>query len=111
MLHLVIKDGILKGNIRLLTVREDDHILAFERGGAFFFLNFHPTQSQSDYFIETPRGDYDHVLDSDQEMFGGQGRIRPGQKFVTERLLDYHLCREGIRVYLPCRTGMVLLKR
>ena len=111
MLHLVIKDGILKGNIRLLTVREDDHILAFERGGAFFFLNFHPTQSQSDYFIETPRGEYDHVLDSDQEMFGGQGRIRPGQKFVTERLLDYHLCREGIRVYLPCRTGMVLLKR
>ncbi len=111
MLHLVKEFGIMRDDVRLLTVREDDHILAFERGGAFFFFNFHPTLSQADYFIETPRGEYDHALDTDQVRFGGQGRIKSGQEFVTEKLLDHHLCREGMRVYLPCRTAMVLLKR
>ena len=110
MLQLARNNDIMECDTRLVAIREDDHLLVFERGGAIFFFNFHPTESHVDYFVETPRGEYDHVLDTDELRFGGQSRIRSGQRFTTEEVRSGNLSREGVRVYLPCRTAMVLVR-
>ncbi len=93
---------------RLLRISEQDSTLAFERVGLFVVLNFHPNQSFADYAIEVPPGTYRLVLDTDEDVFGGQGRLSPQQEYVTQPLTrgtELHHC---IKVYAPSRTALVL---
>jgi len=58
-----------------------------------------------------PPGEYRLLLNSDEEMFGGQGRIEAGQTFaLLNEMRGNELCHI-IKVYLPCRTAMVLLRK
>jgi hypothetical protein len=51
---------------------------------------------------------YRLVLDSDREEFGGAGRIEAGQVFsLIDELRGNELCHV-VKVYLPCRSAMVL---
>ena len=105
---LFSEHDLLRHDLRLLQTEENLQILVFERGGFFFFLNFHPHQSVSDYFVETPGGTYHHVLDSDSAEFGGLARIEQGQIYQVLQKREPGLRREGVRIYLPCRTALIL---
>ena len=91
------------------TVRIDDQgkVIVFERNGYWFFFNFHPEKSYTDYEVEVLRGSYDTVLDSDAVEFGGYGLRLSGQSYFSmERSHG-----EVISLYLPCRTALVLKRR
>lgn len=86
---------------------EDDKVIAFERAGVLFVLNFHPFKSFSDYEIgiETP-GKYKVVLDSDAEEFGGHKRIDRGVDIFTFNK-PFAGRRNSIKAYIPSRVGLI----
>lgn len=108
-LHLVTRFQALEGTVpRRLFVSDKEKMLVFERGPLVFIFNFHSSQSVRDYAVLVPPGRYRLALDSDEELFGGQGRIQPGQTFeLLSEMRGNENCHV-IKVYLPCRTAMVL---
>ena len=94
-----------------LYVNDHDKILVFERGGLIFAFNFHSINSVSDYSIVVPPGEYQLLLDSDHEDFGGQGRIESHQNFALMNDMRDAECCNIIKVYLPCRTAMVIKRK
>lgn len=100
-------DLLSKGEPALLWAHEPDKVLAFSRAGWIFAFNFHPNRSFTDYGIPAPRGSYRMELDSDDRAVGGHGRLTPNQAHHTleERNNPWG---HRLRLYLPCRTGIVL---
>lgn len=89
---------------------EDDKVVAYERAGLLFVLNFHPFKSFSDYRVglDTP-GKYKVVLDSDAEEFGGHKRIdRTVDHFTLNE--PYAGRRHSIKAYIPSRVGLIYAK-
>ena len=91
---------------------EGDKVLAFDRAGAIFIFNFHPTKSFTDYRIGVPEsGAYKILLNTDERQFGGHDRVHMESSayFTTEE----HWCGRDrfIQVYIPCRTALVLVKK
>jgi 1,4-alpha-glucan branching enzyme len=89
----------------LKWVHEDDHVLAFERGGLLFVFNFSPNRSYTDYRIPVSHSvDYHVLFSSDDSRYGGYGQVArtsisacvPGVK------------ESMVRLYLPARTVTVL---
>ena len=76
------------------------------RGDLLFIMNFSPNQSWTDYGTPAAAGSYRLVLDSDDEQFGGHGRIQHGQQLFTAPHAGEHL----LKVYIPARTGIILQK-
>ncbi|KAF9109560.1 alpha-1,4-glucan branching enzyme [Mortierella sp. AM989] len=89
---------------------EGDKVLVFDRAGAIFIFNFHPTKSFTDYRVGVPAaGQYKIALNTDEGQFGGHDRVSRDTQFFTtpERWCD----RDNfIQVYIPCRTALVLVK-
>ena len=80
----------------------------FERNSLIFLFNMHPTWSVESVFIKCDKiGDskYKVIFNSDNENYGGQGRISSQVYTPTETEFGF-----GIKVYSPCRTVMVLKK-
>lgn len=102
-------DLIATGNPVKIEVNDLDKVIAFERSGLFFFCNFHPSKSLVDRAFPALPGEYDLVLDSDAEDFGGHGRIATGQRYHALAEQD---ARRGVgtvlRLYLPARCALVL---
>jgi hypothetical protein len=48
------------------------------------------------------------VFDTDQKRFGGQGRIADDQPYPLIAETHGNECCLVVRVYLPCRTALVL---
>jgi 1,4-alpha-glucan branching enzyme len=94
----------------LIHIHEDNKILVFERCGFLFLFNFHPSKSFTDYAIEVPPGKYILMLDTDESRFGGQNRLVPQQAYFTCPEFIEGSTRLCIKVYLPCRSAMVLKK-
>ena len=101
---------LLDGTAPSLAFASDSgKILAFSRGRLMFVFNFHSSQSVTDYPVAAPPGGRFRLLfSSDDEPFGGQGRIAPGQEFFPAEETRGNEKAAFIRVYLPCRTAMVL---
>jgi len=112
IISLVKRYHALEGTMpRRLFVSDTNKILVFERGSLVFLFNFHSTLSVADYAVVVPPGSYHLVLDSDETRFGGHARIAPGQTFeLLTEMRDTEMCHI-IRVYLPCRTAMVLERK
>ena len=112
MIRLVRDCHALEGTVpRRLFVSDTDKLLVFERGALVFLFNFHSEASVTDYPVLVPPGAYKWVMDSDEPRFGGQGRIQPDQTFeLLTEVRGNELCTV-IKVYLPCRTAMVLERR
>ncbi len=90
---------------------EGRKILAFERAGYFFVFNFHPTDSFADCELEFPPGNYRIVLSSDAGAFGGFDRIDCTMTYGTSAVSDGQgRSHQAVRLYLPCRTALVLQK-
>lgn len=84
---------------------EERKILAFERAGLVFAFNFSPTHSYPDALIPVSQGRDHHVLlSTDEERFGGQGRIKAISypAHVAGKRGNY------LQLYLPARTAVVL---
>lgn len=82
----------------------NDHILAFRRSALTFIFNFHPSNSVTDYPIDIHEGSYKMLFNSDEERFGGFGRVINKQIFKTRN----HHGRICIKTYIPCRTALIL---
>ncbi len=109
IIHAVKHYGALDGTVpRRLFVSDKHKILVFERGPLVFIFNFHSSLSVADYAVVVPPGKYRLILDSDEDRFGGGARIAPNQSFgLLTEMRGNELCNI-IKIYLPCRTAMVL---
>jgi 1,4-alpha-glucan branching enzyme len=110
MLDLIKKNGVLdKGLPRKIWSHDGDKVIMFERAGLFFLFNFHPSQSFTDYPLgPLPPGEYVLMLDTDEERFGGHKRLEPGQHYFTGPVVRNNEENHYIKVYLPCRCGLVI---
>lgn len=90
------------GNLRY--IHEDDKVIAFTRKCLLFAFNFHPNNSQNCRKICVPNyADYDVVLCSDDEKYGGWNQVQHMTYPVKEENGQYF-----IEIYLPARTAVVL---
>jgi 1,4-alpha-glucan branching enzyme len=110
MLDLIKKNGVLDNGLpRKLWSHDGDKVIMFERAGLLFLFNFHPSQSFTDYPLgPLPPGEYVLVLDTDEERFGGHKRLEPGQHYFTGPVVRNNEELHYIKVYLPCRCGLVI---
>ena len=94
-----------------LWIDERKKIIAFERGGLLFVFNFHPSQSQTNFWLPahlTGEGKYKAIFSTDEVDFGGQGRISEDYEYFTQQDEKRGL---GFEIYLPCRTAVVFKKQ
>jgi 1,4-alpha-glucan branching enzyme len=108
MLKLVGREEIFACLPQKILVNDRDKIIVFERGGLFFFFNFHPERSFDHYKIALLPGEYKLVLDSDSPAFGGHARLLPDQHFFTLPAKTGNEIHHEISLYLPSRTALVL---
>ena len=97
--------------VRKLWEKDDDQVLAFMRGDLVFVFNFNPFKSFTDYGILAPGGSYRTVLSTDNRDFGGYGNIDESIEHLTisDPLYSPHGV-EWLKLYLPSRSAMVLVK-
>ena len=98
----------------LLTANEGDKVLSFMRADRIFVFNFHPCRSYVDYGIMVPpASSWRHLFDTDEERFGGQGRIKKGGRYFASPVIDRSRNEEimQIRLYLPARSAIVLRRK
>lgn len=88
---------------------DGDQVLAYQRKNLVFVFNFNPAQSFSDYgFLATP-GEYEVVLNTDDERFGGFGSVDASVHHFTQYDELYKTeMKEWLKLYLPARTALVL---
>ena len=82
--------------------------MAFSKGDLVYLFNFHPTKSQDGFLLPVNKvgaGRYQVVFSTDDEAYGGQGRISEDTIYQTEFTKARGL---AFKVYSPCRTAMVL---
>lgn len=87
-----------------------DEILAYQRGDYMLVFNFNPVQSFTGYGIPLDASKWKVLFDTDEERFGGQGRIDHGMTYYTKPsggLTSQHY----LNLYIPARTAMVLKKQ
>lgn len=86
---------------------ETDKVVVFERAGLLFVFNFHPTQSFADYRVGVEvAGTYRIVLDSDEQRFGGFGRVARETRYFTTGL-PWNGRKNFTQVYVPLRSAIV----
>ena len=99
----------LGNTIFRLWIDNDRKIIAFRNKDIVYIFNFHPTDSYESFAVPIHDvGQFRVVMDTDEERFGGAGRISPSYVYNTERLAgtDY----DGIKIYIPSRTALALEK-
>ncbi len=111
MINLVKACGIMEAeDLQNLWVDQDQKILCYRKAGLIFLFNFHPTQSQSGFFVPVRMpGKWQVLFSTDEARFGGENRIDMDYVYHTET--NGNALGEGFRIYTPCRTAMVLAQR
>jgi len=95
MVRLLRENSVLAEKPVCLRCDEENKVLIVERAGLIFAFNFNPEQSFENYEFDAPGGDWEVILDSDDEKFDGFGRNEPGKI-------------HNLYLYLPVRTVQVL---
>ena len=96
-------------DLRSLWIDQQQKILCFRKGGLLFLFNFHPTDSQPDFFVPLPeQASWKVCFSSDEARFGGDDRIDLSTVYRSEPLSDGS-GKTGFRIYIPCRTAMALV--
>ena len=97
------------GPAKNLWIDNERKLILFARGGLLYAFNLHPTWSQKSVFISarvTGPGGYRVVLSTDDWPYGGQSRTSMDNVYYTcDTEFGF-----GIKIYLPCRCGIVLQK-
>jgi len=94
----------------LIFEHASDQILVYERDGLFFFFNFNPDQSFTDYGIQLPEGEYKIVLNTDSEKYGGMLRVDESLTYFSIPTGNEYYDTHQLKLYLPCRCALVLKK-
>jgi 1,4-alpha-glucan branching enzyme len=109
MVNLIRDRDILGTNpVQFRLINEGDKVLAFERNGLLFCLNFNPSQSFSDYPVDVSPGKYRMILNTDAPEFGGHDIVKGEQVFESRAFNDGENDRNQINIYIPARTGFIL---
>jgi 1,4-alpha-glucan branching enzyme len=107
LINLLNKENLLSEMyIEKVHDNNNDKVLIYKRGNFLFAFNFHPTNSYTDYGINTHGGKYNVVLHTDEPEFGGFSRIDDSITYFTQRtgkISSSFL----LKLYLPSRTGIV----
>ncbi len=105
MISLLRKERILTKKTENEWIHGDDKIIIYSKGNDVFAFNFNPSQSFEGYFVPVKaHGEYSAILSTDQDTFGGFGRIDTEYRYQTEALDDGRI---GFKCYLPSRTAVV----
>ena len=102
---------ILEEPVKTQCIDNGAKIIVFSRGRLLIAINVHESQSYPDWEITVPPGRYELCLNSDSPRFGGQGRIVDGQIFDTLDQVVNHELVQKIRIYIPARTAIVLVRK
>eukprot|EP00252_Welwitschia_mirabilis_P006854 TRINITY_DN1776_c0_g1_i2.p1 TRINITY_DN1776_c0_g1~~TRINITY_DN1776_c0_g1_i2.p1 ORF type:complete len:853 (-),score=190.68 TRINITY_DN1776_c0_g1_i2:471-3029(-) len=108
MQHLEEKYGFMTSDHQYVSRKDEgDKVIVFERGDLVFVFNFHWSKSFTDYRVGCLKpGKYKVVLDSDEKVFGGFGRIDHNADFFSSEGW-YDDRPHSFLVYAPCRTAIV----
>jgi 1,4-alpha-glucan branching enzyme len=105
VVHLIKENRIFDqrmGDLRLL--KDPEKTLVFTRNGLMFAFNFHSSQSLENVLVPVVNGnDYELVLSSDDEVYGGQGNV----KHMTYHAKQFDK-QWYVELYLPARTAVIL---
>ena len=108
MVEAAKKNRVIGGRDTQLALDNQKKTLVYQKGGAIFAFNFHPTQSYTDCFLPVGEaGEYAVILSTDDFRFGGQGRISHQCYTATQRPDG----KIGFSLYLPSRTAAILRKK
>ena len=108
MVALLKKYKVLLKEKEQLWCHNQDKTLIYSAGDLVFAFNFHPNKSFERYPIPVKRkGRYQVELTSDDECFGGDGRVDKKYVYETSRIF----CGEGFTCYLPSRSVVVFRKK
>ena len=97
--------------IQKLWDKEEDQVLAFQRGDLIFVFNFNGSTSFSDYGILADRGAYKTILNTDETVFGGFNLIDESIIHFTLPGTKDSLGKDWLKLYIPARTAFVLKKQ
>lgn len=92
-----------------LWLDNDRKVIAYRNKDLVYLFNFHPQNSYEQFSVPIhDRGDFKVILDTDEERFGGLSRISHDVVYTSKALeyCDY----DGIQIYIPSRTALVLKK-
>ena len=107
IVSLTQEKKIFRKTPKWLFIDNNDKIMNYERGGLVFVLNFHPTNSYEGCWITVPtKGKYRVIMSTDDEIFGGYGRISKEYVYTAEK--HQRGKKAQFRIYLPARTGICL---
>jgi len=106
MISVVKQERIFDYEPFAISQNNEAQVLIFKRGDLLFFFNFNPAQSFTDYAIETDKGCYEIILNSDSPSFNGFDRIDEKYHYPTHLYYKKYL----LKVYLPSRTAFVMKK-
>ncbi len=103
------ENQILKKAPKSIWLDQMGKLIIFERNGLLFVFNLHPNWSQDGVYVDckkTGAGDYKVVFSSDEGRFGGLDRVSYDYTYTAEKGKN----GTGFRLYVPCRTVVVLKK-
>ena len=110
MIHLAEKYNILSCRDReSIWLDQEKNVIIFKRAGLVYVFNMHPVNSYEDIFINCDllgSGRYKVIFSTDDHEYGGQDRISKTCVYSTGKD-EYGF---GFRVYVPCRSALVLAK-
>ncbi|MDR1624817.1 MAG: alpha amylase C-terminal domain-containing protein [Tannerellaceae bacterium] len=90
---------------------DGDQVLAYMRKELLFVFNFSPGRSYTHYGFLVPPGEYEVVLNTDANCFGGFGLSDDSiHHFTLFDPLYKHEKKEWLKLYIPARSGVVLCK-
>ncbi|MEG1606639.1 MAG: alpha amylase C-terminal domain-containing protein [Mucinivorans sp.] len=83
---------------------QDNKTMVFEQAGLVYVMNWHPSASIMNYRMPVPmEGEYRIILNSDDTIYGGFGRVEDKTKFFTTTEDGRHY----ISIYNVSRTALV----
>ena len=109
MIDQIKKNKQLGNDIFRLWLDNDRKVIAYRNGDIVYIFNFHPQNSYDSFQVPIhDKGKFKVILDTDDEEFGGLGRISKDFIYESKNLenTDY----DGIEIYIPSRTALALKK-
>ena len=100
MIEVVAK---LSSEFHYIEIKHDEHVVSFVRDKYLFVFNFSPNESYTDFAVPTFDGEYTLALNSDDATFDGNGLVEPNQTYVAKN--------QHLKVYIPARSALVLLRK
>jgi len=105
MISLLKRERLLSKNAKNQWIHNDDKVIIYTKKKVAFAFNFSPNRSFEGYFIPVEfEGEYTVVLSTDDDKYGGYGRIDKEYCYTAKRGDDGRI---GFKCYLPSRTAAV----